>query len=192
MKIKPVIFTALLALASQAFAADVLVSGKISSNTTWTSDNRYQLNGYVFVTNGATLTIQAGTVVQGRVSTGAGAAALVISQGAKIDAQGTASKPIIFTSELDQLNGNLKETDTGLWGGLVILGKAVINSRSDSTIVAAPIVDQIEGFAVATADIPLWLPMVWGRTWLTVNGTIALLAGLAGSGMLNMRQRAAA
>ena len=90
MKIKPVIFTALLALASQAFAADVLVSGKISSNTTWTSDNRYQLNGYVFVTNGATLTIQAGTVVQGRVSTGAGAAALVISQGAKIDAQGTA------------------------------------------------------------------------------------------------------
>ena len=155
MKIKPVIFTALLALASQAFAADVLVSGKISSNTTWTSDNRYQLNGYVFVTNGATLTIQAGTVVQGRVSTGAGAAALVISQGAKIDAQGTASKPIIFTSELDQLNGNLKETDTGLWGGLVILGKAVINSRSDSTIVAAPIVDQIEGFAVATADIPL-------------------------------------
>ncbi len=47
-------------------------------------------------------------------------------------------------------------------------------------------------YGAATADIPLWLPMVWGRTWLTVNGTIALLAGLAGSGMLNMRQRAAA
>ena len=47
-------------------------------------------------------------------------------------------------------------------------------------------------YGAATADIPLWLPMVWGRTWLTENGTIALLAGLAGSGMLNMRQRAAA
>ena len=55
MNMKPLFFTALLALAGHAFAADVLVSGKISTNTTWTSDNRYQLNGYVFVTNGATM-----------------------------------------------------------------------------------------------------------------------------------------
>ncbi len=47
-------------------------------------------------------------------------------------------------------------------------------------------------YGAATGDIPLWLPMVWGRTWLTINGTVALLAGLAGSGMVNMRQRAAA
>lgn len=47
-------------------------------------------------------------------------------------------------------------------------------------------------YGAATGDVPLWLPMVWGRTWLTINGTIALLAGLAGSGMLNMRQRTAA
>jgi hypothetical protein len=44
-------------------------------------------------------------------------------------------------------------------------------------------------YGAATADIPLWLPMVWGRTWLTVNATIALLAALAGSGMVRMRQR---
>jgi hypothetical protein len=155
MKMKSLLFIPLLAFAGNAFAADVLVTGKISANTTWSSANRYQLNGYVFVTSGATLTIEAGTIVQGRVSTGTGAAALVICQGAKIEASGTATRPIIFTSELDLLNGNLRETDTGLWGGLVILGRAVINSRSDSAILPAPITDQIEGFAVATADVPL-------------------------------------
>jgi hypothetical protein len=155
MKLKILSLCALLGAAWSATAADVIVTGRITSNTTWSASNRYLLNGYVFVTGGATLTIEPGTVVQGRVSTGTGAAALVICQGAKINAVGTAQKPIIFTSELDQLNGNLKETDTGLWGGVVILGKAVINSRADSQIVAAPITDQIEGFAVPSADIPL-------------------------------------
>ena len=154
-KLQSLLLLGLAVTGAPAFAADVIVTGKINASTTWSADNRYLLNGYVFVTNGATLTIEPGTIVQGRVSTGAGAAALVICQGAKINASGTATKPIIFTSELDQLNGNLKETDTGLWGGLVILGRAVINSRSDSAIVAAPITDQIEGFAVSSADIPL-------------------------------------
>ena len=47
-------------------------------------------------------------------------------------------------------------------------------------------------YGAATGDIPLWLPMVWGRTWLTVNGSIALVAALAGSGMVRMRTPAAA
>ncbi|MSP54675.1 MAG: hypothetical protein EXR69_03585 [Myxococcales bacterium] len=46
-------------------------------------------------------------------------------------------------------------------------------------------------YGAATGDVPLWLPMVWGRTWLTVNGTLALLTGLAGAGMVRMRQRSA-
>ena len=58
--------------------------------------------------------------------TGNDAAALVITRGAKINAAGTAEKPIIFTSELDNLNGNLTARDVGLWGGVVILGNAVI------------------------------------------------------------------
>lgn len=147
--------TALLGLAGQALAADVVVSGRIAASTTWTANNRYQLNGYVFVTNNATLTIEAGTVVQGRVSSGTGAAALVITRGAKINAVGLPEKPIIFTSELDQLNGNLTERDTGLWGGVVLLGRAVINSTPEGTVVPAPIEGQIEGFAVASADVPL-------------------------------------
>ena len=56
-----------LKLASPLFAADVIVSGQINSNTTWTASNRYQLQGKVYVVNGATLTIEPGTVVQGRL-----------------------------------------------------------------------------------------------------------------------------
>lgn len=136
------------ALAGPLAAANIPVSGNINANATWTADNVYTLNGYVFVANNATLTIEPGTVIKGAVSSGSGAAALVITRGAKIMAEGTAENPIIFTSELDELNGNLTKEDTGLWGGLVILGRASINSRSDGTVVGAPIEDQVEGFSV--------------------------------------------
>ena len=136
-------------------AADILVSGQISTSTTWTANNRYQLQGKVYVVNGATLTIAPGTVVQGKISSGSDAAALVITRNSKIHAAGTAEKPIIFTSELDQLNGNLTSRDVGLWGGVVILGNAVINSRADSAVVSAPITDQIEGIVLSGGDTAL-------------------------------------
>src|SRR5690606_10820333 len=98
---------AVAALAGPLAAANVPVNGNITANATWTADNTYTLNGYVFVTNNATLTIEPGTVVKGAVSSGSGAAALVITRGARIMAEGTAEKPIIFTSALDELNGNL-------------------------------------------------------------------------------------
>ncbi len=156
MKLKSFLLAAVSALAvAPAFAADVIVSGKIAQNTTWSASNRYLLSGYVFVTSGATLTIEPGTVVQGRVSSGANAAALVVSRGSKINANGTAAKPIIFTSELDQLNGNLTERDTALWGGVVILGNASINSRANSAAAGSPAQDQVEGFAVTGDDVAL-------------------------------------
>lgn len=155
MKLKSALLAALLASAGIASAADVVVSGQITTNTTWTASNRYQLSGYVFVTNGATLTIEPGTVVQGRVSSGTSAAALVITAGSKINAAGTKEKPIIFTSELDQLNGNLTKSDTGLWGGLVVLGKASINSRSNGAAAGTPAQDQIEGFSVSADQTSL-------------------------------------
>lgn len=155
MKLKFFLLSVLATAVSPLFAADVIVSGQISSNTTWTATNRYQLQGKVYVVNGATLTIEPGTVVQGRLSSGNDAAALVITRGAKINASGTAEKPIIFTSELDNLNGNLTARDVGLWGGVVILGNATINSRADSAIVAAPITDQIEGIVLSGSDTAL-------------------------------------
>ncbi|HYD84704.1 MAG TPA: hypothetical protein VEA63_11645, partial [Opitutus sp.] len=153
MKVRSLLAAALAAVATNAaFSADVNVSGKISTSTTWTSSNTYILEGYVFVMPGATLAIQPGTVVKAKQSAGANAAALVITAGAKIDANGTAQNPIIFTSELDNLNGNLTHQDTALWGGVAILGKASINSRANSAVAAAPVQDQIEGFSVTGDD----------------------------------------
>ncbi|MDO8541804.1 MAG: hypothetical protein Q7S40_15315 [Opitutaceae bacterium] len=144
--------TALL-LGVPAFAANINAARTITANTTWTKDNTYLLQGYTFVINNATLTIEPGTVIKGKVSTGADAAALIVTRGAKIMAEGTASAPIIFTSELDNLNGNLGASDTGLWGGVLVLGHATINSRANNQPAGSPAQDQIEGLSVTGGEI---------------------------------------
>lgn len=121
---------ALLAVPGAVFAADITVNANITTNTTWTKDNTYILDGRVFVTNSATLTIQPGTVIKGRVRAAQDASALVIARGARIMADGTAAEPIIFTAQADNLNGNLGQSDRGLWGGVVILGRARTNTAS--------------------------------------------------------------
>ncbi|WED66110.1 hypothetical protein PXH66_04525 [Synoicihabitans lomoniglobus] len=146
---------ALLGATASLQAADVPVSGSITSNTTWTADNTYIMSGYVFVTNGATLTIEPGTVVKGQVSSGAGAAALIVTRSSKIMAEGTADQPIIFTSVLDNLDGSLGTERKGLWGGVILLGNAQINSRADGEDPGSPKQDQIEGVSVTTEQIPL-------------------------------------
>ena len=106
------------------------VSGAITVSTTWTNDNIYKINQKVVVDAGATLTIQEGTIIKGTPGTGSLASALIIARGAKINAVGTASEPIIFTSSSDNIEvgqtagTNLDENDRGLWGGLIILGNA--------------------------------------------------------------------
>jgi hypothetical protein len=90
----------------------------------------YVLSGRITVTAGATLTIQPGVIVKGEVGTGANASALVIARGAKINAAGTATQPIIFTSVADEIkpgqiaSPNMDPTLEGLWGGILILGNA--------------------------------------------------------------------
>lgn len=80
----------------------------------------YVLKGWVYVDEGATLTIEPGTVIKGDKAT---MAALIIKRGGKINAQGTASAPIVFTS--NQAKGSRKPGD---WGGVILLGKAKNNS----------------------------------------------------------------
>jgi len=94
------------------------VTGKITANTTWTADKRYVLHDYVGVAEPAVLTIEPGTVIYG----GDGKASLFIQRGAKIMADGTSRRPIIFTSP--QRTGNRAQKD---WGSLILLGKAPIN-----------------------------------------------------------------
>lgn len=113
------------------------VTGAITSNTTWTNDNIYKLNQKVVVDAGTTLTIEAGTIIQGTPGTGSLASALIIARGSKINAVGTPSQPIIFTSSIDNIEigetagTNLDENDRGLWGGLIVLGNAPCSFSGD-------------------------------------------------------------
>lgn len=100
--------------------AQIVVSGDITANTTWTNDNIYLLNGWVYVKNGATLTIQPGTVIKGDFNT---KGSLIIERGAKIYANGTAQQPIVFTSQ--KAPG---QRSYGDWGGLIICGNASVNA----------------------------------------------------------------
>lgn len=111
--------------------------GNGTGTVTWTANNTYILDGFVFVNDGQTLTIEAGTVIKGAEGQEADASALIVARGGKIMAEGTAEKPIIFTSVLDDLNGSVGLTQRGLWGGVIVLGKGVLNS--------SPGVSNIEG-----------------------------------------------
>lgn len=102
---------------AEARDANQILAGNITENTKLLKRNVYILQGNVYVTNNAVLTIEPGTVIIGDAET---KGTLVITKGAQIMAQGQETDPIVFTS-----NKSLKKA--GDWGGLVILGNAPIN-----------------------------------------------------------------
>ncbi|GGK61477.1 T9SS C-terminal target domain-containing protein [Rufibacter glacialis] len=102
----------------------VTVQGSTSGNVTFSENKKYLLKGFVYVKSGATLTIEPGTVIKGDK---ASMATLIIERGAKIMAQGTAQKPIVFTS-----NQAVGSRAAGDWGGVIILGAAPTNLPSDN------------------------------------------------------------
>lgn len=89
----------------------------------------YHLKGWVYIRNGAQLTIKPGVIIKGDKQT---KAALIVEPGGKLYAQGTATQPIVFTSE--EAPGSRKPGD---WGGLIICGKAV-NNQKDMQIEGGP------------------------------------------------------
>jgi hypothetical protein len=96
-----------------------VVEGDITGNVTWTFDQTYILKGFVRVRAGATLTIEAGTVVRGDKAT---KGSLIVERGGVLVARGTAESPIVFTSNEPVGNRNI-----GDWGGIIICGRAPIN-----------------------------------------------------------------
>ncbi len=114
--------------------------GEGTGNYIFTADKIWILNGLVFVNNGQTLTIEPGTLIKGKPGTGENASALIIARGGKINAVGTADKPIIFTAEADNREGTGVSQDAGgLWGGVIILGKATTsNLTTDKAIEGIP------------------------------------------------------
>ena len=99
-------------------AENTILEGRIINNLTLKAAYTYKLRGLVYVTNGAILTIEPGTKIVGENGKNG---ALIITRGAKIIADGTADKPIVFTSEA-------ATPQRGDWAGLVILGQAPNNS----------------------------------------------------------------
>ena len=102
----------------------------------WTVDNVYVLDGLVIVEEGATLYIDAGTVIKAEDKGAPHASALVVARGGKIFAEGTPTQPIIFTSIQDHISNpdllTSEDQDRGLWGGIVILGHAGTNNPGDA------------------------------------------------------------
>ncbi|MGH2664577.1 hypothetical protein [Flavobacterium sp.] len=96
-----------------------LLVGIISQNTTLYKKEIYLLTGTVYVTNGATLTIEPGTVIRGDYET---SGVLVITKGSKIMAIGNETDPIVFTS-----NKASSQRRAGDWGGLILLGDSPTN-----------------------------------------------------------------
>jgi hypothetical protein len=120
----------------------ISVSANITTNTTWTTGNTYYLRNQVYVTNNATLTIEPGVVIFGdKSAVGAG---LFITKGSKLNAIGTATQPIVFTS--DQPAGL---RDKGDWGGVILLGKSNFNVSGGPTPVQ-PGINNIEGIVASS------------------------------------------
>jgi len=122
----------------------ITLKGRIDSTMTLTSANDYILDGLVYIMPNRTLNIQAGTVIKANF-TGANVASLVITRGAKINAQGTATNPIVFTSA----NPTPRSGD---WGGVVICGRAPVNTTSTAgagTFVVEGGINTSDGLGVA-------------------------------------------
>lgn len=117
-----------------------VLEGDILENKTLTSDRVWVLKGFVVVKNNSVLTIQPGTVIKGAIGQ---KSALVIAQGSKIMADGTAQNPIVFTSAKEP--GSRAPGD---WGGIMLIGNAPTN-RS----VAIPVEGGI-GITYGTGQAP--------------------------------------
>lgn len=106
--------------------AQIIKSGNITASETWTNNNIYILNGWVYVKAGATLTIQPGTIIKGDFAT---QGALIIERDAKIIANGTVDQPIVFTSQK-----SVGQRSYGDWGGLIICGRGGVNQPANVSL----------------------------------------------------------
>jgi hypothetical protein len=106
----------------------VTLTGRITRDTVLRKADVNILRGRVYITNGVTLTVERGATVRGEF-TGNDVATMIVARGGKIVADGSASEPIVFTS-------NSPSPRSGDWAGIVICGKARVNT---STSFPAPI-----------------------------------------------------
>ena len=110
-------------------AETVELKGVIENEMKLDASKEYHLTGTVTVADGATLEIPAGTVIKAAQGFDK---YIIVAQGGKINARGTADKPIIFTADSDNAT-------SGYWGGLIINGKAPISGDAEGQTSAAEV-----------------------------------------------------
>lgn len=104
---------------------DYTLGGRITEDLTLERGETYRLESSLQVVAPATLTIEPGVTVIADESAGSdNIIYILIEQGARIMAEGTASEPIVMTSE---------NKEAGAWGGLHICGKAHTNADGATT-----------------------------------------------------------
>lgn len=113
------------------------IRGELSGTENWEAKNTYLLKGFVYVTDGAILNIEPGTVIKGDKDT---KGTLVVERGGRINAQGTKDKPIVFTS-----NQPAGSRTYGDWGGIVLCGRAAVNSTSGTATIEGGIRSEYGG-----------------------------------------------
>jgi hypothetical protein len=150
-----------------AQAATINITADITTSQTWTANNEYILTQPIYVTSGATLTIEPGTVVRGEPAAGAGTndpGTLIITRGSKLQALGTARRPVVFTDLNDDNVGDnygsgaygdrLDRSVVGQWGGVVLLGYGYVANNTAAGVSTTREV-QIEGLT-ATGGLGLY------------------------------------
>ena len=127
----------------------VQVSADVTTNTTWSAANIYQLTRIISVGNAATLTIEPGTLITGApitVGQAPAVTALMVLRGARVNALGTRTAPIVMTS-----SAAAGSRAPGDWGGLIVVGNASSN-RTGRTVVEGPAPADTVSWNGGTAD----------------------------------------
>lgn len=129
-------------ISSAANAAEIMVNSDITTSTTWTANNTYNLQKQIYVKPGATLTIEAGTVIASTTNIGG---SLAVSRGAQIFVNGTVTDPVIMTSKADVATWVAGDPKTGTWreganewGNLTLMGDAYISENATVGNTPAP------------------------------------------------------
>lgn len=149
--------SALVAAAAHAQTV-VPVTSDIATSTVWTANNVYSLQQQIYVLPGATLTIQAGTVVAS--ATGANGS-LAVTRGAQIHVLGNERNPVIMTSAQDRatwVGGNPKtgtwREAANEWGNLTIMGRGYVSEDAIPGNVPTPNANNVATMEGLTAAFP--------------------------------------
>ncbi|MDX1419509.1 MAG: T9SS C-terminal target domain-containing protein [Rubricoccaceae bacterium] len=128
--------------------------GEGTGTTTWSADNTYYLDGFVFVNSGQTLTIEPGTVVKGLPGEAEDASALIVARGGRIEAAGTQAEPIVFTAATDDVEdpSDIPAGTRGLWGGVIVLGEARTNTTPSEVAIEGIPTTEARGLYGGTND----------------------------------------